>query len=113
MAAPDLEQPGAPLGAFGVAAETLNDINEVGYRAAPSTASTDWRASFTAARCRPLQHKDHEGFLKLGGLPGVASALHVSLSSGINPAVSDGRDIESRRQVTSGGRPPNRARFAQ
>jgi hypothetical protein len=46
-----------------------------------------------------LQHKDNEGWEQLGGLPGVASALHVSLSDGVNPEATDGTDLEGRRWV--------------
>jgi hypothetical protein len=44
-----------------------------------------------------LQHKDAGGWQKLGGVEGVASALHVSLHDGVNPAASDGTDLEGRR----------------
>ncbi|EFN50910.1 hypothetical protein CHLNCDRAFT_59377 [Chlorella variabilis] len=67
----DLERQAVAGGAaFGVPAATLNEINE---------------------------HKDNEGWAALGGLPGVAAALHVSLHDGVNPIATDGTDLEARR----------------
>lgn len=50
------------------------------------------------------EHKDNEGWEQLGGLPGVASALHVSLSDGVNPEATDGTDLEGRRAVFGANR---------
>jgi len=43
-----------------------------------------------------LQHKNNDDWAALGGVAGVASALHTSLADGINPAATGDESLEAR-----------------
>ena len=95
-------------GVFGVDLAKLSDINEVqsahNRRSFTRPAFTPPPLAQNARACQlaacpfpRVQHKRNDAWEELGGLPGVAAALRVSLHDGVSPAAADGTDLESRR----------------